>query len=104
MVYFQKNCDTTDNINYLCNNITCSIRAGGGGGPISLYICGEYTGGVMQATGGNLINMMQFCASIYNCTDPPHCWMEDIMAEHPKIPKYHGVMAVSVMPGCAISG
>ena len=57
----------------------------------------------MQVTGGNLDHMLQYCASIYNCTDPAHCWMDDISAE-PKISKYHGVMAVSVMPGCAIAG
>ena len=56
----------------------------------------------MQVTGGNLDHMLQYCASIYNCTDPDNCWMEDISTG--KMNEYPGVMAVSVMPGCAIDG
>ena len=101
---FQKTCDTTDNENYLCNDTACNITTGGGGEPIFLYICGDFTNGIMQVTGGNLDYMLQYCASIYNCTDPDNCWMEDISTGHSKMYEYHGVMAVSVWPGCAISG
>ena len=55
----------------------------------------------MQVTGGNLINIWQFCASVYKCTDPANCWMEDIRADEP-VGTPSGVMAVSIMPGCAI--
>ena len=56
----------------------------------------------MQVTGGNLINIWQFCASVYNCTDPAHCWMQDIRADVYTSMSI-GEMAVSIMPGCAIS-
>ena len=105
-INFQKSCSTTDTNYNLCNDNTCTITTGDGGVPNFLYICGEYTGGVMQVTSGNLKNMWQFCASLYNCSDPANCWMEDIKA-------YgapggigggiaSGVVAVSVMPGCEI--
>lgn len=58
----------------------------------------------MQVTRGNLINIWQFCASIYNCTDPAQCWIEDIRAAQTLSTGVSGVVAVSVMPGCAISG
>ena len=72
-------------------------------GHFFLFICGEYEDGVMQATGGNLVSMSQYCASVYNCTDPQNCWMEDIKA-HNYNQNLDGVKAVSLMPGCRITG
>ena len=45
----------------------------------------------------------QYCASVYNCTEPTKCWMEDIKS-HGYLKNIDSVMAVSIMPGCKLSG
>ena len=59
----------------------------------------------MQVTGGNLVSIRLFCASLYNCTDPANCWMRDIVADEDEgTGLASGVMAVSLMPGCEMHG
>ena len=87
----------------MCNDATCTITTEGGGGTFFLLICGDYTGGILQVTGGNLVSIRQFCASLYNCLDPMNCWMKDIRTGEGQ-KAVSGVKAVSVMPGCEITG
>ena len=90
----------------MCNDTTCNITSAQGRGPVFLYICGDYTGGVMQVTRGNLVSIRLFCASLYNCTDPANCWMRDIVADEGTDGGIlaSGVRAVSLMPGCEMHG
>ena len=56
---------------HLCNGTDCNITTEGGGGGgyheqghFFLFICGDYEGGILQATGGNLVSITQGCDSI----------------------------------------
>ena len=96
--------------NYLCNDTTCAITTERGGdaniqreGHLFLFICGDFEGGIMQATGGNLNSITPFCASLFNCSDPANCWMEDIKAFDYRT-RLTGVKALSIMPGCKVIG
>ena len=100
---------------YMCNSNNCIITTEGGGstriyggdrnfhkiGHFFLFICGEYEEGILHATGGDLRSMTQYCATVYNCTDPQDCWMEDIKV-HEYDQNIDGVKAVSIMPGCKL--
>ena len=93
---------------YKCNSTNCTFTGVGGGegalkdkGHIFIFICGEHEGGILQATGGNLVSITQYCATVFNCTDPVNCWVEDIKA-HVYNQALTGVKAVSIMPGCTL--
>ena len=93
-----------DNSHYQCFDTSCTITTRGGQGTFFLYLCGDYSGGILQVTGSDLISVRPFCASLYNCSDPNNCWMEDIRSGEKKGGYRFGVMAVSIMPGCTIRG
>ena len=96
--------------NYLCKHTTCTITTKRGGdadiqkeGHLFLFICGDFEGGTLRATGGNLNSITPFCASLFSCSDPQSCWMEDIKAFDYETP-LTGVKALSIMPGCKVIG
>ena len=99
-----------DSSNYLCKDTSCTITTERGGdadmqkeGHLFLFICGDFEGGTLRATGGNLNSITPFCASLFSCSDPAHCWMEDIKAFNYETP-LAGVKALSIMPGCKVIG
>ena len=77
-------------------------------------MCGDYTGGRLKAAGANAVRPL--CATIYNCSDPEECWLEDVATgafrdtengvanEELNIPMIYWIRAVSVMPGCNFVG
>ena len=77
-------------------------------------MCGDYTGGRLKAA--DAIAVRPLCATIYNCSDPKNCWLEDIATgtfrdtengvEIGNTNTYgiFWVRAVSVMPGCKFKG
>ena len=109
----QTNCNMTNSSNYMCNDSMCTISTEDGPGSrksqnlrdgeetFFLYVCGDYNRGILQVTEGNVGGIREFCASLYNCSDPEKCWMEDIMTGGVGV---SGVMAVSIMPGCKMKG
>ena len=110
LLHPQRNCDPGNNIQYMCNNTKCTITITDEErkGSFFLYICGDYIGGILQTTAGTIVSIRQFCASLYSCSDPVNCWTKDIRTDGAAglgtLVLGTRVKAVSIMPGCEMTG
>ena len=115
LLHPQRNCDPGNDTQYMCKDTKCTITITDEErkGSFFLYVCGDYIGGILQTTAGTIVSIRQFCASLYSCSDPVNCWMKDINtggaaghmpAGQSNLVHGTGVKAVSIMPGCEMTG